>query len=180
MALLVVSLLSVAAIESTRGQEATPSSPYINIPEHGLTIDGMISSPNITMPADKSFSLGLQRLTFEPGVTLELNYAGPVEYFVEEGELGVTWTKDRNLTFSASGDYLGTDSIGGGGKSGEETILTRGQSVYSADGRLGPTRNGGSGKLVVYALLVVPDQRGVTWGVTGESNATPMNETEKP
>jgi hypothetical protein len=50
---------------------------------------------------------------------------------------------------------LGDGSIGIGVSPGEESILTRGYSVFSADGNLGPNRNAGTATLVVDAMMVV-------------------------
>lgn len=51
---------------------------------------------------------------------------------------------------------MGDGSNGIGVSPGEETILTRGYRVFSANGNFGPNRNAGSGTLVVYAMMVVP------------------------
>jgi hypothetical protein len=176
MGLLVVSMLSVLGLHVTTGQEATPTSPYIYIPSFGLNFEGMISSPDMSFPANTNFSVGLQRLTFEPGVELELDYWGPVEYYVDEGTLGLPDIDGLVLTLTFDEGDPTPDHMPV--MKGNEYILMPGQSVFAEDGRLGRTRNVGTGTLVVYAMLVVPDQGGLTWGVTGDPNATPMNEIE--
>jgi hypothetical protein len=174
--LLAVSLLMVCGLNATIGQEATPP-PYYELPE-GLTIDALADTPNIKPPSDSTFSVGVSRYTYEPGVSFELEYHGPVLYVVEQGKLVVTDTKDGHLVFSATSDAIEPSPPPLGVKEGDEFILVQGQSVFSEDGHLGATRNAGNGPLVVLAVLIVPNPGGMTWDITGDASATPMHEIE--
>jgi hypothetical protein len=176
MGLLAASLLSVVGLHATTGQEVTQLpgyEGYINVPSTGLTIDGMISSPFMSVAAGTQIRVNVQRLTFESGVKFELDYPGPVEYYVDQGEMGVTWTKESDLLLGYSGEV--SNGAGLSVVPGDENTLGPGYSVFSESGQLGLVRNAGNGTLVVIAMLIVPYEK---WAVTGDPNATPMNEIE--
>jgi len=176
MGLLAVSLLTIFGLRATIGQEATPP-PYYE-PLEGFSIHAIGSTPDMTVPEGTTFAVGVDRYTYEPGVSFELEYHGPVLYVVEQGKLAVSDAKERHLVFISTSDSIEPSPAPLGVKEGDEFILLQGQSVFADDGHLGATRNAGDSTLVVLVLLIVPNSGGETWTVTGESNATPMNEIE--
>ncbi len=170
LALLAALAAAAAAHESPTGTPAPLQEPAAF---EGITFESLASTTPLPFGPPPT-SAEMQRITFEPGVTLALRYQGPVLYYVERGTLGLD-LDGRQLVFTGvgQGEPFGVQE-------GQEIQLSVGQAVYAEDGDLGPVRNARSEPLVILALVIVPEPAGVGESETAEDVAIPGPATTPP
>ena len=144
--------------------EASPT------PEGDVVIEELAETPPMQGIAPGT-GVSLGRITYEPGGVLDLDYPGPVMYFVDAGELAIRYTPGRDAAFFYSGTETSppplratTDGL---------TVLPAGYAIFAETGALGFTRNAGSEPLVVLAIALVPKTGGGTTAGGVEEEATP-------
>jgi hypothetical protein len=150
-------------------QTATPS---LTIKGSGPEATTLVPGLELFFPNDTLTRLSMVRFTYAPGETADLVTSGAVIYFIDQGELGITFPDDHTLVLLPASYVVGQSVVWKSVRAGEETSLQAGQSIYAEDGQLGSTRNFGSGPLVVLALILTPNQGRVTSYIAG-SAATP-------
>jgi hypothetical protein len=120
-------------------------------------------------PFTASTTASMQRLIYEPGATLDLDFPGPALYYVERGSLSFHFDGERlSIVYPPEGRNSGRVEI----FEDAESRVTIGYAVYAADGALGATLNSGDAPLVVLALLLAPQPSDAEVGVdTTEATA---------
>jgi hypothetical protein len=123
--------------------------------------EGVVWEPIIDTPHDPrdeiNVSVGLSRYTLQPGAMLDLvallgyGYAGPVQYYVEQGVMTITVTPESHFGYTMThAPDLRIPSEG-------EAEIPERAAVYAPTGEIGPVRNNGDEPLVILVIAIVPD-----------------------
>lgn len=143
--------------------------------------EGVVWEPIVGTPPGArdgiDVSVGLSRYTLQPGAVLDLvallgyGFAGPVQFYVEQGVMTVTAAPGDGFVYSTTHvpDFRAP-------REGDVEVPAR-AAVYAPTGEIGPVRNEGDEVLVMLAIAIVPDS---IYDVTAEEFAELTGATGSP
>jgi hypothetical protein len=171
--LLVTVVLITLAWLGDRALEAQSGQPGVLEIENVEIVSVLGSPPLSNVPSD--ISVGVRRLVYGAGGILEISYAGPVIYLVEEGELVVNYRRDGTMSLVSTGNGEQKTSLD---TAADEVVLPAGNAIVSEDGRLGRTHNPSDEPATVLAIMLVPEDGGRA-SETGVMTAAPASDKDK-
>ncbi len=133
-------------------------------------IEALFGTPPLdSIPPDTS--VVLNRISYDPGEVLDLDYPGPIMLFVESGELAIPDTAaGQPIVLLYSGPDTSPPPIRA--DNGEQVLLP-GYAALVESGQLGTTRNPSAEPTVALAVFLIPERTAEMEMTVEEATAAP-------